>query len=315
MNILLSENKLSALLGSYNDCKEYTRFYAKSFYFSSFMLPKEKRYASYAIYTFCRYADNLVDHTKDYSIEEIHYRYSELYNFLDDVYAGKPVKTSAFAETVSKFKIPKHYFTDLIEGVMMDISKKRYSTFMELDTYCYKVASVVGLMMSEVFGYSSKAALPYAVYLGKSMQLTNILRDIHEDFLMERIYLPQDERNYFDYNEEDLKNKVINERFIAMMKFNVERNKTFYELAAQGMPYLTNDGSRTTAVLMYKIYSGILKEIENYNYDIYSGRRYVSAVGKLRMTGAYLLSRSERKRFSKMPQSKHALEPNLNFDE
>jgi phytoene synthase len=91
-------------------------------------------------------------------------------------------KQTAFADTVHNFKIPKHYFTELIEGVGMDITKKRYSTFMELDTYCYKVASVVGLMMSEIFGYSNKAALPYAVYLGKAMQLTNILRDVHEDY-------------------------------------------------------------------------------------------------------------------------------------
>lgn len=319
MNLTLSD-KLIPLVSSYDECRAYTRRYAKSFYFSSFLLQKEKRNAAYTVYAFCRYADNLVDHSADYTDEEVRNKYSELYNFLDDVYSAKPAGESAFAGTVKKFKIPKHYFTDLVEGVMMDISKKRYATFMELDTYCYKVASVVGLMMSEIFGYSGKAALPYAVYLGKAMQLTNILRDVYEDYRMDRIYLPADERNYFEYSEDDIRNKVTDERFRAMMKFNIARNKAFYELASQGLSYLTNDGSRTTAVLMYKIYAGILKEIENCNYDIYSQRHYVSTVGKLKMTGGYLLNMKERRRFSEMPQTNHhervrTLTPSLKFDE
>ena len=319
MNLLLSD-KLIPLDSSYEECRAYTRLHAKSFYFSSFLLPKEKRNAAYAVYAFCRYADNLVDHSGKHTEAEVKYKYSELYNFLDEVYSLRPVSESAFSDTVKRFRIPKHYFTDLIEGVMMDISKKRYATFMELDTYCYKVASVVGLMMSEIFGYSNKAALPYAVYLGKAMQLTNILRDVYEDYNMDRIYLPADERNYFDYSENDIKNKVTNDQFRTMMKFNVARNKAFYELASYGLSYLNNDGSRTTAVLMYKIYAGILKEIENNGYDIYSQRRYVNAATKLKLTGGYLLNIKERKRFSEMPQASHhervrALTPILNFDE
>lgn len=310
----------SPLLFGYEQCRAYTKHHAKSFYFSSFLLPKEKRCAAYAVYAFCRYADNLVDHNAIYTPEELSVKYSEIYNFLDDVYSARLNIKTAFADSVLKFKIPKHYFTDLIDGVMMDMTKNRYETFMELDTYCYKVASVVGLMMSDIFGYSSKAALPYAIYLGKAMQLTNILRDISEDYRMGRIYLPQDELIYFEYNDDEIRNNVMDERFAAMMKFNVDRNRAFYELASHGLPYLTNDGSRTTAVLMYKIYSGILTEIENHNYNVYSERRYVSTFSKLRMTGAYLLNRKERKRFSRLPQPAHnervkALTPNLNFEE
>src|SRR5258706_14167124 len=156
----IPQNNTSPLLFNYEQCRAYTKHHAKSFYFSSFLLPKEKRCAAYAVYTFCRYADNLVDHTAIYTNEELKIKYAELYNFLDDVYSGKLNIKTAFADSVKKFKIPKHYFTDLIDGVMMDITKSRYATFMELDTYCYKVASVVGLMMSDIFGYSSKAALP-----------------------------------------------------------------------------------------------------------------------------------------------------------
>jgi len=310
---------VNPLFYNIEECKEYTRHHAKSFYFSSFLLSKEKRYAAYAIYTFCRYTDNLVDHSHKIPDFETVSRFDSVNNFLDDVYSGG-IPDNAFANTVKKFKIPRHYFTELIDGVMMDITKNRFATFMELDTYCYKVASVVGLMMSEIFGYSSKSALPYAVYLGKAMQLTNILRDIHEDYMMDRIYLPDDELKCFEYTGDDIRNKVMDSRFFDMMKFNIGRNRAFYELGSNGIPYLTNDGSRTTAVLMYKIYSGILNEIEKHNYDIYSQRRYVSTMGKIRMTGSYLISKGERRRFSSLPSQTHharirALVPELNFDE
>ena len=201
----------------------------------------------------------------------------------------------------------------------MDIEHTRYGTIAELENYCYKVASVVGLIMTHIFGYSHKAALPYAVYLGKAMQLTNILRDIHEDHTMNRVYLPQDELKNFEYTESDIGNKIINDNFAMLMRFNIDRARAYYELSSHGFPYLTNDGSRTTAVLMYKIYSGILNEIEAYGYDVYSARRYVSTAEKLRLTGMYLLNRSERRKYSRIPDAKHherlrSLYPNMNFD-
>ena len=321
--ILLADTKINPLICSYDECKNYTRHYAKSFYFSSFLLPKEKRNAAYAIYTFCRYADNIVDSSKNEGPHKIEELFINLKEFLEEVYSGKEFtgeNFSAFAHAVRKYIIQKHYFLELIEGVCEDTQHKNYQTFAELENYCYKVASVVGLIMTKIFGYSHKAALPYAVYLGKAMQLTNILRDIHEDYTMKRIYLPQDELEYFGYTEDDIKNKVLNENFIMMMRFNIDRAKAYYELASHGIPYLTNDGSRTTVILMYKIYSGILNEIENHNYDVYSQRRYVSTTEKLIMTGGYFLSRSQRKKFSRIPDAKHherikALYPSLNFDE
>ncbi len=321
--ILIADTIINPLICSYEQCKNYTRSHAKSFYFSSFLLPKEKRSAAYAVYTFCRYADNIVDSSKNDSKQHIEAQVANLTEFLDEVYTGKEFlgeNFSAFADTVRQYKIPKHYFLELIEGVCFDTKHTRYKTFAELENYCYKVASVVGLIMTEIFGYSHKTALPYAIYLGKAMQLTNILRDIHEDYNMNRIYLPQDELEYFEYTEDDIKNKVLNENFLMLMRFNIDRAKAYYELASHGIPYLTNDGSRTTVVLMYKIYSGILNEIENHNYDIYSQRRYVSTTEKLIMTGGYFLNLRERKRFSRIPDAKHherikALYPSLNFDE
>jgi phytoene synthase len=320
--IQLHGRTVTPMVCTYEECRYYTRNFARSFYFSSYLLPKEKRNAAYAVYTFCWYADNIVDNHSPAVGTNIREKFGYLEEFLNDIYGGKSFSGadfSAFADTVRKYGIPKQYFLELIEGVCMDIEHTRYSTIAELENYCYKVASVVGLIMTHIFGYSHKAALPYAVYLGKAMQLTNILRDIHEDHLMNRVYLPQDELKNFEYTEDDIKNKVINDNFATMMRFNIDRTRAYYELSSHGFPYLTNDGSRTTAVLMYKIYSGILNEIEAYGYDVYSCRRYVSTAEKLRLTGMYLLNRSERRKYSRIPDAKHherlrSLYPNMNFD-
>ena len=299
-------NRPNPLISSYKECRLYTRHYAKSFYFSSYLLPKEKRYAAYAIYLFCRYADNIVDMASKHTHEEVERKIYSLLENLDDIYSGKDSfgkyslngSFSAFANTVKKYDIPKFYFTELIEGVSMDINTKRYDTFAGLERYCYKVASVVGLIMSEIFGYTNNSALTYAIDLGKAMQLTNILRDINDDYKMGRVYIPQDELDKFSYTEDDIKNKIINQNFIRLIKFQIERAREFYSLAEKGIPYLTDDGSRTTVVLMQKIYSGILKKIEENNYDIYSRRVFVSKAEKFAITGKYLFNYAEKRKFS-----------------
>ncbi len=289
------------LESSYEECRLYTKHYAKSFYFSSFLLPKEKRYAAYAIYSFCRYADNIVDMACNHSLEEVEQKINSLLENLEEVYSGKNIdggNFSAFTDTIRKYDIPKFYFTELVEGVSMDIKTKRYDTFAGLERYCYKVASVVGLIMSEIFGYKNNSALTHAIDLGKAMQLTNILRDIHDDYTMGRVYIPQDELDKFGYTVKDIENKTISQNFISLIKFQISRAREFYTLAEKGFPYITDDGSRTTVVLMKKIYSGILNKIEENNYDIYSRRVFVSKAEKLAITGKYLFNFSEKRKFS-----------------
>ncbi|MFA5010505.1 MAG: phytoene/squalene synthase family protein [Ignavibacteria bacterium] len=275
------------LKGTYSEYKDYTKYYAKSFYFSSFALPKEKRNAAYAVYAFCRYADNITDISKYESPEFLESKINFLLEILDEVYkhvndGSKYI--SDFTLTVKKFNIPKEYFRELIDGVASDIHKKVYYNFEELDVYCYKVASVVGLIMTKIMGYSNDNALEHAVHLGKAMQLTNILRDVADDYSMGRIYLPKEELDRFNYTEDDIKNKIIDERFYAMMKFQINRAREYYNLAEKGFKYLPNDGSRSTVKMMSRIYSGILSEIENNNYDVYSKRHYVSTFSKVMMT-------------------------------
>jgi phytoene synthase len=275
------------LSGKYEEYREYTKHYAKSFYFSSFVLPKEKRKAAYAVYAFCRYADNITDISKYESEEFLDNKIQYLLNILDEVYKHTKDGSkyiSDFTYTIKKYDIPKEYFRELVDGVAKNKRKKRYYNYEELDVYCYKVASVVGLIMTKVFGYTDARALEYAIKLGKAMQLTNILRDVADDYSMGRIYLPKDELESFGYSEEDIKNKVVDDRFRALMAFQINRAREYYKEAEKGIDMLTNDGSRSTVKMMSRIYAGILDEIEKNNYEIYAKRHYVSTFSKVMMT-------------------------------
>lgn len=297
------------LSGKYEEYREYTKHYAKSFYFSSFVLPKEKRNAAYAVYSFCRYADNITDISKYESEEFLDNKIEYLLNILDEVYKHAEDGSkyiSDFTYTIKKYDIPKEYFSELVEGVATDIRKKRYYNYGELDVYCYKVASVVGLIMTKVFGYTDDRALVYAINLGKAMQLTNILRDVADDYSMGRIYLPKDELDKFGCSEDDIKSKVVDERFRALMAFQINRAREYYKEAEKGINMLTNDGSRSTVKMMSRIYAGILDEIEKNNYEIYSKRHYVSTFSKVIMTMKMFADKkasrnSKEARFAKKP--------------
>lgn len=282
------------LKGKFCEYRKYTKHYAKSFYFSSFALPKDKRNAAYAIYSFCRFADNITDVTGYESSEYLGDKIKRLLALLSEVYRQAETDSknvSDFTATIRRYGIPKVYFEELIDGVSTDISKKRYATYSELDEYCYKVASVVGLIMTRVFGYSTDDAFTHAINLGKAMQLTNIIRDISDDYSMGRIYIPEEEMRTFGYTEKDLKNREINDNFRNLMKHQIARARNYYRSANKGIGFLTNDGSRSTVKMMSKIYAGILDEIESKNYDVFSKRRYVSTVKKIVMAASLFLIR------------------------
>jgi 15-cis-phytoene synthase len=297
----------SALPATFRDCKRYTRHHAKSFYFSSFMLPKHKRLAAYAVYAFCRYADDVIDRAE--RVPDRAEATAGLHRLLDQVYSferddAQPLH--ALGETVQRYDIPRSYFGDLIDGVTSDLETKRYRSFPELYEYCYKVAGVVGLIMSRIFGYSHPVAHCYAEDLGTAMQLTNILRDIREDAAMGRVYLPQQELAQFSYSEEQLRSGVRNDAFRELMQFQVERARMYYRRSAEGIGYLTDDGSRLTVAMMNRIYSGILDEIERNAYDVYSRRHRVHLGKKLWM---YATHRSRQSILSLTPMPDAGLQP------
>jgi phytoene synthase len=234
-------------------------------------LPPPKREAIETIYAFCRYSDDIVDEEAD--VKEKYRRLLVWTNELQLALQG----VSRFAilnrlvSVIQKFHIPTHHFLDLLKGMEMDLVKNRYETFGELEQYCYRAASTVGLICAEVFGYHHERTKQYAVNLGIALQLTNILRDIRTDAKKGRIYLPQEDLRRFGYSEEELMNSVYNDQFRALMKFECERAHKYYRtakscLAEEDKPLFT------AARAMGNIYYLLLLRIERANYDVFSKR-------------------------------------------
>jgi phytoene synthase len=187
----------------------------------------------------------------------------------------------AFRRTVRERSIPRNLFEALLDGMEMDLDVTRYATFHDLDRYCYRVAGVVGLMMTHVFGYRSERCWPNALALGTAMQLTNILRDVAEDLRMGRIYLPQDELARFGVDEAQLAEGSVNDNFRALMRFQIDRARRYYQEAEAGIPWLIGDSSRLTVRVMARLYGGILGAIERQGLDVFQARARVSTARKL----------------------------------
>jgi phytoene synthase len=284
---------------SFEQCRVSTRTYAKTFYFASHVLPREKRMAAYAVYAFCRYADELVDGAAAIAepgtvLRELGLLRDQLVELYSQADAGE-TKQGAFRDTVRKYGIPVEYFLDLLRGVEMDLMKKRYRDFAELDEYCYCVASTVGLIMTKIFGSADEdGALQHAVELGKAMQLTNILRDVGEDYRRGRLYLPADELQRFGVKEEDLESGQVTPAFAELMTFQIRRARDLYACAEAGIPTLTDDGSRFCVRLMSRTYANILSAIEANGFDTLSRRAYVSLTRKFRIAVRSYLEQSSR---------------------
>lgn len=273
---------------AYSHCRAITRFYAKTFYMATRFLPNEKQRSIFAIYGLCRFLDNLVDDSIDLSnnevinLSEVDSKLNEFKKNLASIYEGKLSDDrilTAFADTLRKYHIPIDLPFLLIDGVRSDLDKNRYNNFHELYDYSYKVASVVGLMTSRVFGYEDERALEYAIDLGIAMQLTNILRDIGEDLERNRIYLPADELKMFKVSEADLFKRNLSEEFIELMKFQVARARKYYEKADHGISMLNKD-SRLPVYLARYNYSRILDKIEENNYNVFDERAYLNNLEK-----------------------------------
>jgi phytoene synthase len=276
-------NRTAGLTAHYHECKAVTRHYARTFYFASHVLPRDKRFAAYALYSFCRAADQIVDgDTSDAVLARA--RLNDLRSQIRSMVAGPtPVDPQFLAlhDTVSRYGIPEHLLLDLIRGVEMDLSSPRFESFKQLREYCHLVASVVGLAMAKVFGVSEQRALLYAEHLGIAMQLTNILRDIGEDARRGRVYLPLEDLQRFGVTEAELRRGIVTERFLQLMQFQITRARMFYRLAERGIPMLTNDGSRFCVRLMSRSYARILDAIERNNYDVFHRRAAVPLMRKI----------------------------------
>lgn len=268
---------------AFEHARRITAYYSKSFYFSARMLPSEQRWATYALYGFCRYCDNLIDvprrRTKSDLLREIQFVAEELQIAYNTSESEHPV-IRAFILVAKSYGIPIAYPLDLLKGVAMDIQQTRYKTFDDLSLFCYRAAAVVGLMMTHVLGYKDDRAFDYAKQLGIAMQLTNILRDVKEDKEMGRIYLPQTELVQFGVSERHIFDEIMTPQLRALMKFQVERAERYYAEAIPGISLLNTD-SQYAIHSAAKIYRGILRKIEARDYNPFLGRVFVPSIEKM----------------------------------
>jgi phytoene synthase len=277
----------TALSAAYARCEQVTLQHSRTFSLASGLLPPEKRRAARALYAFCRTSDDLIDEGEEGSLEKLDaWRRCAL-----SLPPGDDPIALAWADARLRYRIPVRYAEQLIAGVGRDVTVRRYSSFEELAGYCYGVASTVGLMAMHIIGYTGNHAIAYAVKLGVALQLTNILRDIAEDWRAGRLYLPQDERAAYGLAETDIANGVVDGRWRAFMRFQVARTRRLYTEALPGIALLDADG-RFAIAAAAELYRGILDDIEAHDYDVFSRRAHVSTVRKLvRLPGVWWRSR------------------------
>ncbi len=263
---------------AYRHAEKITAAHSKSFHFASALLPEEKRTAVRALYAFCRTVDDIVDEASDDERESrLDYwrRMVETASFAtDDLIAA------AWADTLIRYHIPRRYALQLIDGVARDIFQSRYQTFDELATYCYGVASTVGLMSMHIIGFKSNEAIPYAIKLGVALQMTNILRDVGEDYRNRRLYLPREELAFYGICERDITESRVTDNWRQFMKFQIERTRHLYQESWEGLKMLEREG-RLAIGAASVFYQGILDDIEEHDYDVFTRRASLSAMGKV----------------------------------
>lgn len=279
------------LEAAYRYCEQLTRHHSRTFYVASGLLPVEKRRAARALYAFCRVTDDIVDDARRTTDERI----AAIDRWQHDVMSPDTRQESpvilAWRDTQARFNIPRGYAQQLIEGCRRDIDQTRYQTFDDLAEYSYGVASTVGLMAMHIIGFASDDAIPYAVKLGVALQVTNILRDVGEDWRNGRVYLPQDEMSAFGLSDEDIRRGSVDERWRDFMQFQIERNRTLYAESQPGIGLLKSDG-RFAIAAAADLYQAILSDIERHDFDVFNRRAHIGALGKLsRLPGIWLRSR------------------------
>ena len=263
----------AALQAAYKQAEKITSEHSKSFYFASALLPEEKRSAVRALYAFCRTVDDIVDQSTDLEREtQLDYwrRMVETASFSDG-----DLVAAAWTDTLARYHIPRHYALQLIDGVARDLTQTRYQTFEELATYCYGVASTVGLMSMYIVGFHSNDAVPYAIKLGVALQMTNILRDVGEDYQCGRLYLPREELAFYGIREEDITEGKVTDNWRQFMKFQIDRTRQLYDDSWKGVKILEPEGQLAIGAASV-FYQGILDEIEKNDYDVFNGRASLS---------------------------------------
>ena len=264
---------------AYQVCAGITRQHSRTFFLASSLLPREKRRAVRALYAFCRVSDDIVDHLHDSHPAETLSAWQA--RTLSSHPSSQDPVVLAWADARTRFNIPACYAEQFLEGVAADLGRVRYATFDELAVYAYGVASTVGLMAMHIVGFANREAIPYAIRLGIALQLTNILRDVGEDWHNGRLYLPKDELKRFGLAEEDIAAGRVTPAWRRFMRFQISRVHRLYAESRPGITLLESDG-RFAIAASANLYEAILDDIERHDYDVFHRRAHLSAWGKLR---------------------------------
>ncbi len=261
-------------------CQEKCAASGSSFYYSFLFLPTERRRAIMALYAFCREVDDVVDECQDPALAatKLVWWRQEVERIAD----GQPQHPvgQALQALGSQFNLPKEQLLEIIDGMEMDLQQSRYLDFKGLSLYCYRVASVVGLLAAEIFGYTDRQTLKYAHDLGMAFQLTNIIRDIGDDARRGRIYIPMDELKQFNVPAADILNARYSDNFTALMHFQIERAEKYYAQAMAQLPAVDRKSQRP-GLVMAAIYRTVLDEIKRENCQVLHQRISLTPIRKL----------------------------------
>ncbi len=261
-------------------CQNKAAASGSSFYYSFVFLPAPRRRAITALYAFCREVDDVVDECDDAQIAatKLAWWRAEVAR----LYAGRPEHpvTQALLPVLGEYNVAQEHLTEIIDGMEMDLQQTRYLDFTALSLYCYRVASVVGLLAAEIFGYQDRQTLKYAHDLGMAFQLTNIIRDVGEDARRGRVYLPLDELKRFDVSVADVLNARHSDNFRRLMEFQIERAERYYTQAMAQLPAVDRKAQRP-GLVMAAIYRTLLDEIRRDGCRVLNQRTSLPALRKL----------------------------------
>jgi phytoene synthase len=261
-------------------CQQKAAASGSSFYYSFLFLPPERRRAITALYAFCREVDDVVDEASEMQIAaaKLGWWRAEVAN----LFAGRPQHpvTKALAPHTQAYAISSEKLNDIIDGMEMDLTQTRYLDWIGLERYCYRVAGVVGLLAASIFGYRDPRTLDYAKDLGIAFQLTNIIRDVGEDARKNRIYVPMEDLKRFNVPASDILNARQSDEFRALMEFEAERARGFYDKAMGALPAADRRAQRP-GLIMAAIYRALLEEIQREGFQVLKQRTSLTPLRKL----------------------------------
>ena len=265
-------------------CQDKAAKSGSSFYYSFMFLPAERRQAITALYAFCREVDDVVDECHDLSLAQTKLEWWR--QEVGRIYGGLPTHPvgHALKDVLKGFRLPQEQLLEIIDGMAMDLSQTRYLDFKGLQLYCYRVASVVGLLAAEIFGYQDRQTLKYAHDLGLAFQLTNIIRDVGEDARRGRIYLPIEDLQRFNVPAKDLLEARYSDAFRELMAFQAERAEKFYDQAFAQLPAIDRKAQRP-GLVMAAIYRTLLREIARDGFMVLDRRTSLTPLRKVWLTG------------------------------